>query len=314
MQPVGFSISSYFIYFFFSQLILILLTLQSSDFQEQLFPQADQSKVTMFSCGHVIPPSSLLVASLSSGASGKEFSFTFQERGNMEMLDELGRTILNFCRAIPAGVVCFFPSFAFVDTVVARWRTNGTFESISKKKRVFTEPRETTKVEQTLALYEKHIKLAATPGATGDETTGAILFSVVGGKMSEGINFSDDLGRAVIVVGMPYPNLHSPELKEKMRYLDSQGGRPPSSSKDDLSRGELYYENLCMKAVNQSIGRAIRHIRDYAVILLLDKRYSKPRIQGKLPGWIGNRLLTNTNSFGQVFGEVARFFKDKKTA
>lgn len=49
-----------------------------------------------------------------------------------------------------------------------------------------------------------------------------IYFLLLGGKLSEGLNFSDDLGRCIIVIGLPYPNIKSAELQEKMNYLNSQ--------------------------------------------------------------------------------------------
>ncbi|MPC34406.1 putative ATP-dependent DNA helicase DDX11 [Portunus trituberculatus] len=122
-------------------------------------------------------------------------------------------------------------------------------------------------------------------------------FTSSGGKMSEGINFSDELGRCVVMVGLPYPNTHSPELKEKMLYLNKN----VSAGQDGKASGSVFYENLCFKAVNQSIGRAIRHKQDYASILLLDHRYSRPASIQALPGWISKHLRVTTK-FPEAFG------------
>lgn len=94
-----------------------------------------------------------------------------------------------------------------------------------------------------------------------DKKTGAILFAVVGAKLSEGLNFSDDLARAVVVIGLPFANKNSPELQERMRYANQtesrSGVKRHAGGKD---AGTEMYENMCMNAVNQSIGEHVQSL------------------------------------------------------
>ncbi|NWY65114.1 DDX11 helicase, partial [Erithacus rubecula] len=270
-----------------------------ADFREQLLCCAgvDPARIVEFSCGHVIPPENILPIILCSGPSNQQLEFTYQTRDLPQMMDETGRILCNLCNVIPGGVVCFFPSYEYEKQVYGHWEQTGLLSRLSAKKKIFQEPKKANQVEQVLVEYAKCIKRCS---QTGGQMTGALLLSVVGGKMSEGINFSDDLGRCVIMVGMPYPNIRSPELQEKMTWLDKTmpraAGQAPS---------RVLIENLCMKAVNQSIGRAIRHQKDFASILLLDHRYARPAIFNKLPQWIRERTQVKP-AFGSAFAELRK--------
>ncbi|TNN00895.1 hypothetical protein fugu_012141 [Takifugu bimaculatus] len=276
-----------------------------SDFKQELLFSAGvgEERIVEFSCGHVIPPENILPLVLCNGPSGQELDFTFQNRDSPHMMDETGRILSNICNVVPGGVVCFFPSYEYLRRITSHWETNGTLARLANKKKIFHEPKKSNLVEQVLKDFSRCIQRCA---ADSGALTGALLFSVVGGKMSEGINFSDDLGRCVVMVGMPYPNIKSPELQEKMSYLDKHlphnGGKSP---------GQALIENLCMKAVNQSIGRAIRHRGDYSSMVLCDRRYSRPATLAKLPAWIRDRTSTHT-SFGPAFATLRKFFHERK--
>ena len=137
--------------------------------------------------------------------------------------------------------------------------------------------------------------------------------------MSEGINFSDGMARLVVMIGLPFPNPNDAFLIEKMKYINEQHSASVSNMSNDdkiathkINASNEYLENICMRSVNQSIGRSIRHKDDYSVILLLDNRYYlQERIQKKLPNWIRGSLQVS-NSFGQSFAAVSKFFNAKK--
>ncbi|XP_060101720.1 ATP-dependent DNA helicase DDX11 [Heteronotia binoei] len=277
-----------------------------ADFREQLLTCAGvgAGRIEEFSCGHVIPPDNILPIVLCSGPSGQQLEFTYEKRNLPQMMEEMGRILSNLCNVIPGGVVCFFPSYEYEKQVYVHWEKTGLLTRLAAKKKIFQEPKRANQVEQVLAEYTRCIKCCSHAGTT---MTGALLLSVVGGKMSEGINFSDDLGRCVVMVGMPYPNIKSPELQEKMAYLDKT--MPKTAGQ---APGRTLIENLCMKAVNQSIGRAIRHREDFASIVLLDHRYARPAVFNKLPQWIRNSTQVKA-AFGPAFAALRKFHSEKRS-
>jgi chromosome transmission fidelity protein 1 len=172
-------------------------------------------------------------------------------------------------------MVVFFPSYGYEETVSARWEASGLLRRLAAAKPVFREPRAAADLDGVLRRYAQQV--------AHDPARGALLLSVVGGKMSEGINFKDALGRCVVMVGLPYANRDGPDLREKLLHLDRGDPRRPPRA------GDEHYLHLCMKAVNQSVGRAIRHAGDYAAILLVDGRYGDARHWQALPAWLRPR-------------------------
>lgn len=146
----------------------------------------------------------------------------------------------------------FLPSFEYELELHSAWKCTGILDKLQRRKVLFREPRDATAVELILQEY-KEVVLGGAGSTQG--RTGAVLLCIVGGKMSEGINFNDGMGRCVVMVGLPYPSPSDPELVERMGFIDQL----PNSSAGSIPHGtgyggRDYYENLCMKAVNQSIG------------------------------------------------------------
>lgn len=167
------------------------------------------------------------------------------------------------------------------------------FSQIEKHKPIFYESQNKKEISSAADdnIFQQY-------SAKVESGSGALLLSVVGGRLSEGINFSDKLGRGVLIIGLPFPNIHSAVWKAKIDHIEKRAIDKGQSSAAAKAAGRDFYENTCMRAVNQCIGRAIRHRNDYAAIVMIDKRYESDRIQRKLPAWIRQSLVTGATAKG----------------
>mgnify|MGYP002649132651 CR=1 FL=1 len=257
------------------------------DYINQLFKPLNISnnRILTFSCEHVIEKDHLIAIGCGRGPNNAELNFTYSSRSLPKTIDETGQAVLKYCQAIPKGVVVFFPSYDYEDLVLKQWQHSGILKRIESCKRVFKEPRKATLTAAVLNGYTRVNKAS--------QSNGAVLFSVIGGKMSEGINFSDDLGRGVIVLGLPYANKNSVELQEKMAFLErSSAGLAnvslledyifPNNKMDDFFlRLGVLRESLhaCSKSVNWPChspqGRLCCHYPPGQSVLHKDQRQNE---------------------------------------
>lgn len=99
-------------------------------------------------------------------------------------------------------------------------------------------------------------------------------------------------------------------------YFSNTLSLKPKGENDKLA-GQQYYENLCWKAINQSIGRAIRHQNDYSSIVLIDARYANQplsTLKERLPKWIGDSFRQESQelSHKQIMESIKKVSKLSK--
>lgn len=142
---------------------------------------------------------------------------------------------------------------------------------------IFSEPRDSTQLDKELLEYYSTID------NVGKTKKHAVLFAVCRGKVSEGIDFSDNYARTVVIVGMPFASLGSVQVKLKRLYQDDKCRADNSGT---VLSGEQWYCQQAYRAVNQAVGRCIRHVRDFGAVILCDPRFQNKASQQQLSRWL----------------------------
>lgn len=225
------------------------------------------------------------------------FDATFSGSNTFAFQDSLGEAIESYCRLVPSGVLVFLPSYRLLDKLRTRWQGTGLLQRLCEVKGgVFFEPNR---------RGEDFDKMMAEYAAQASSPEGAVLFGVCRGKLAEGIDFRDETARAVIIIGIPFPSKGDLQVVRKKAWNNRQRA---STKGTPLMSGSDWYEIQGYRALNQALGRVIRHKLDYGSILLLDHRYKNPDVLNKLPGWTREALPVGRGTHEEVQNSLRSFF------
>lgn len=117
-------------------MLLLMLCRKMSDVIVRLFPSLPSERLTTFSCGHIVPQSSVQTLIMTKGPSGLPLEFKHAQQNDIQILKELGQIVLNLCSIIPRGLVVFFPSYFSLGNARKAWGAAHLLEKFGMKKKV----------------------------------------------------------------------------------------------------------------------------------------------------------------------------------
>ncbi|KAM6110729.1 Fanconi anemia group J protein [Pterocles gutturalis] len=246
---------------------------------------------------HVIRNSQVWVGTIGAGPNGRKLCATFQHTETFEFQDEVGALLLSVCQTVGQGILCFLPSYKLLDKLKDRWMHTGLWRNLELVKTVIAEPQGGAKsdFDELLKIYYDAIRCKG-------EKDGALLIAVCRGKVSEGLDFCDENARAVVTIGIPFPNVKDLQVELKRKYNDQH------KNTRGLLPGSQWYEIQAYRALNQALGRCIRHRNDWGALVLVDDRFqNNPNkyITG-LSKWIRQQIHHHEN-FGSALESLTVF-------
>ncbi|EEY17313.1 DNA repair helicase RAD3 [Verticillium alfalfae VaMs.102] len=223
------------------------------------------------------------------GSDQASVSTSFQVRNEPSVVRNYGSLLTEFAKITPDGMVVFFPSYLYMESIISMWQGMGILDEVWKYKLILVETPDAQETSLALETY----RTACCNGR------GAVLLCVARGKVSEGIDFDHQYGRAVLNIGVPFQYTESRILKARLEFL----------RETYRIRENDFLSFDAMRHAAQCLGRVLRGKDDYGVMVLADRRFQKKRVQ--LPKWINQGLLdADTNlSTDMAVSSARRFLK-----
>ena len=212
---------------------------------------------------------SFLPMIVTKGSDQVAISSRFEIRNDPSVVRNYGTLLIEFSKITPDGLVVFFPSYLYMESIISQWQTMGILDEVWKYKLILVETPDAQETSLALETFRK----ACSNGR------GAVLLSVARGKVSEGIDFDHHYGRTVLMIGIPFQYTESRILKARLEFL-----------RDNFQIRENDFLSFdAMRHAAQCLGRVLRGKDDYGVMVLADRRFA--RRKGQLPKWIAQGLL-----------------------